>query len=696
MKRILALLFQIYFVNTCLWAYDYQTVYSHRTALFENEMKRIIGFKVDSAKFDGDSILFPFKNIQDKGNCYTTEGASWLGEKIIVNAHWNYFFNMLNDTIKIKTDAKLNETWTLYKRSDITITATVEKLELQAFLGLSDSVKTIILHVYDLSMSPMPHKLEGRILKLSKNYGQIQSSNFLVFPDCDMRYLYNDNFTLQTLVGLSNPIVGIQNLKWFDVHDFQVGDEMHVLKENSQYYLYPAPYYYIASTLNRNILKYINRENYTDSIVYRIDRNRSIVSLKQDNIVSVTYAHDTIRTVIYKNEAFDKLPASPVPMDYYLFSYFMNSENIISKIEPSMFDNLFKENDSCWTYIPWDGCYPEYKYMKGLGGPYSRCHGMGGEVENTELVYYKKGSDTWGTPFKEKINTDYKPLLTKNNQWNVLHSSSCPDIFIYNQTEVMKLSEDTVILGVMYKKLISAYDSLASKYKTIGCLREDRITNKVYYRPKNKNEFLLYDFDVKPNDTIKIPDFRSDGSFIYNNIVLSVDSIQIATETHKRITLNSRRVDDPVGSEFNNQVWIEGIGGTKGLLTSYYPGMIGGEIMNLLCFSRNDSLIFKNDVYGFDNCFYWQPVNTGINEINGNNELEAYPNPTHSIFSFKSTSLALGCTVEIMNITGMVILRTEVDANHNSVNLSNFGNGLYFYRLKSNGKLLKAGKVLKM
>ncbi|MFA5046733.1 MAG: T9SS type A sorting domain-containing protein [Paludibacter sp.] len=696
MKRMLILLFQIYFVSTCLWAYDYQTVYSHRTALFENESKQIVGFKIDSVKFDGDSILFPFKNIQEKiDNCFAPEGASWLGDKIIVSEHWNYFFNKHNDTVKIKTDAKLNETWTVYKRSDITVTGTIEKQEIQTILGLTDSVKTIVFHVYDMKMSPLPNKLDGKTIQLSKNYGLIQTYNFLIFPDYETYSFLSQKLEIFTLAGLTNPNIGVQNLKWFDVYDFQVGDEIHVLNENSLYFSTPVPYYFI-STQTRDILKYISRENYSDSIIYQVDRSQNIVSLLQDNIRWVKYSHDTIRSVIRKNEAFDKIPSSPVEGAYTLFAYFMRLGEIISKIEPNADKQPMKASDSCWSFQPWDGCSPEYMYMKGLGGPYSECWGMMGDRLKTELVYYKKGSDSWGTPFKSTINTGYKPLLTKNNQWNVLHSSCCPDIYKYNLTEVMKLSEDTVISGVLYKKLISAYDSLASQFTTIGYLREDRITNKVYYRPKNKNEFLLYDFDVKPNDTIKITDFRSDGSFKYNNIVLSVDSILIGAEFHKRITLNSQNPDNPVGSAFDNQVWIEGIGGTKGLLTSYYPGMPGGEIMNLLCFLRNDSLIFKNGVYGFDNCFYWQPVNTGINEINGNIDLEAYPNPTSAIFSFKSTSLTSTCTVELMNLTGAVVLRTEVDANHNSVNLSKLCNGLYLYRLISNGKLLKAGKVVKM
>ncbi|MDD5185259.1 MAG: hypothetical protein PHS84_08380 [Paludibacter sp.] len=144
MKQII-LFFMLLFVVFSLSAYDYQTVYSHRTALYADSQGAIKSMRIDSVKFDVDSILYPLKNIQQLDvDCSTPYGASWLGSKIIINKQWNYFLNENADTIKIKTDAKLNETWTVYRKTDTEIWATVTKVELLTFLGLTDSVKTIV------------------------------------------------------------------------------------------------------------------------------------------------------------------------------------------------------------------------------------------------------------------------------------------------------------------------------------------------------------------------------------------------------------------------------------------------------------------------------------------------------------------------------------------------------------------------
>jgi len=677
-------------VGLSLSAYDYQAVYSHRTALFENESKQIVGFKIDSVKFDGDSILYPFKNIQQlEDNCFTPDGASWLGNKIRINKSWNYFFNELNDTIKIKTDATLRQSWILYKRDNLLIDATVYFHDTMTVFGVLDSVKTIELQAYGSEISNFAHG----ILLLSKHFGLIKTYNFVVFPDYDTHYFFNNKLELHTLVGLTNPSAGVQNLKWFDIHDFQVGDELHINYKYNPFAFCSPPSTYLLE--KKTILSYLNRTNYADSIVYQIDKKEALINFSGSSNSGVIN-HDTIYSTIKRNPEFDKLPCETVVSGNTAFTHPMTNEEWLVKIRPSVYSEIWKStemNDSCWGATVADGCFPSFSYYQGMGGPYYECNGMMGESEENKLVYFKKGSTSWGTPLI--IDTDYIPLVINNNQWNILHSSCCPDINKYNLTEVLKIAEDTIIGYQIYKKLISAYDSLADGYKTIGYLREDRIAKKVYFKPKSQNEFLLYDFDVIPNDTIKITNPGSGSSLVYINVVLSVDSILIDNEAHKRITLNSRLAGITQGNAFDNQIWIEGIGGTKGLLTSYSPMMTGGEINNLLCFSKNDALIFKNEVYGFDNCFYWEK-NTGIDELKGSSDPLVFPNPTNDLFYFKSNLLPAACMVEILDITGTVIFNAEVDANRNSVNIGELSGGLYIFRLIYKGKLLKSGKIVKM
>ena len=163
MKKISTLFLSIIFAFN-LSAYDYQTVYSHRICLFGNENNQINSMRIDSVKFQIDSILYPMKNIQQLDvNCFTPYGTSWLGNKIIVKPDWNYFFNENNDTIKIKTDAKLNEKWTLYKKGDTYVFATITKIELLSFLGLTDTVKTIQLYAVIMTRRRWPDNFVLRL-----------------------------------------------------------------------------------------------------------------------------------------------------------------------------------------------------------------------------------------------------------------------------------------------------------------------------------------------------------------------------------------------------------------------------------------------------------------------------------------------------------------------------------------------------
>jgi len=93
--------------------------------------------------------------------------------------------------------------------------------------------------------------------------------------------------------------------------------------------------------------------------------------------------------------------------------YSMNIyNNIISKREPYIGDEINSNQDSCWHHILADGCFIANEYIKGLGGPYYICEGFNMERESRNLVYYKKGNTTWGTPL---ILTGIKSLESNSN-----------------------------------------------------------------------------------------------------------------------------------------------------------------------------------------------------------------------------------------------------------------------------------------
>lgn len=434
MKRFITFSLSL-FVVLSLSAYDYQTVYSHRTALFADSTGAIKSMRIDSVKFNVDSILYPLKNIQHLDvQCFTPYGASWLGNKIIVNKYWNYYFNGQNDTIKIKTDAKLNETWTVYQKNDTRVWATVTKVELLTFLGLTDSVKTIVFNAgittsnsSALKSNSFSTVSDGKTMLLSKHFGLINTFDFFVFPlqNSTMQYVSFvwDNYTL---AGLTNPNVGVQNLTWFDINDFQVGDELHVKYNYSQATFGPP-----SIITNNTIQKYLNRVNFVDSIVYQIETTADYKYYYNNVLSSSRFYKGVAKSVIKRDSLFDLLPNEPYILNNELLVNSMKKDSFITKNNTHRIP--FNKTMNCWSYqtdYNSDVCNFGYSFFsKGLGGPYfkieSGCWTIDTSTEENTLVYYKKGTTTWGTPL----------VITAIDQPEVQ-----PDIAVYPNPATDKIS----------------------------------------------------------------------------------------------------------------------------------------------------------------------------------------------------------------------------------------------------------------
>lgn len=381
----------LYKAPTSSFSKGYQSVYSHRKAYYQTETGKIETLKIDSIALLIDSVFFPSKTIQLVGNeCYTPNGSGWTGKAVFVNHRWNYFFNDDNDTIKIKTDAKLNESWTLFRRPDITIVATVTKWDTATVMSVVDSIKTITLKVYDMSMKPLPHRLDGAIIALSKNYGLTKTLNFHFVPE--QKYASVDYETDKlNLVGITHPELGAQNVKWFDVFDFQEGDEFHYVDWES--HLMGGG----NASERKYIIRILKRENFNDSILYTEDVE-SLLRYKENASVDyvTTYDHSQRVNVIYENPEFDYEPGTMV----------FNEDSTAIYVNSSFGFNgwgyretYYKEND-CWQKprIIDDVCN-SHTFAKGRGEVFSG----GGcwsdqDYSESQQVYYKKGTESWGVP----------------------------------------------------------------------------------------------------------------------------------------------------------------------------------------------------------------------------------------------------------------------------------------------------------
>jgi len=374
-------------------AQDYQTVCADRSALFKNPTNQIIGLRIDSVKIESDTILYPFATIQDVSaeGCFSPYKASWIGQKVIIKPNGNnLFFNRECDTITLKTRAQLHESWITFHRADTFIVeATVQNISSGEFFGLNDTVKTIHFRVSDQNGNTIEHDLNNLKVKISKNHGFVETLNFYLFPDFTVR-ITGDRLEKHTLVGLTNPDVGIQNLKWFDVFDFNAGDELHIIENRTG----NPPFSPFMEFEKKTIFNYLERTDYSDSIVYRCSRKQSIEKVYSDSS-SLEINSDTVKQVIHSNPGFDKFPGEPVIDSDLMYSYYMKNEQLLKKID-QLETQQFVFNNGCYRLVVGDACLREMEYFQGLSGPYYSCTGYVGDSEERKLVYYKKGETEWG------------------------------------------------------------------------------------------------------------------------------------------------------------------------------------------------------------------------------------------------------------------------------------------------------------
>ncbi len=81
-------------------------------------------------------------------------------------------------------------------------------------------------------------------------------------------------------------------------------------------------------------------------------------------------------------------------------------------------------------------------------------------------------------------------------------------------------------------------------------------------------------------------------------------------------------------------------------------------------------------------------VITGIPEVQSNN-FKMFPNPSNGVVNFRG--LSGNSQITVTNVYGETVMSAE---NTNSINLSNFVNGVYFVNIKSNGTVATEKIVL--
>ena len=264
-------------------------------------------------------------------------------------------------------------------------------------------------------------------------------------------------------------------------------------------------------------------------------------------------------------------------------------------------------------------------------------------------------------------------ILKDNSEWNILWQSTgvpTPE----SVTESLMVSGDTVVDGVLYKKVLRKLSSETHywhgslEYDLYGIIKEEE-SGKVFYKPKEQEiEYLLYDFGMNVNDTAVMFWCQNPNCEVH----VRIDSIatQHIAGAERRVFYVSSK--DMFGDEWHwLNTWVEGIGAMEGLLYSCHIVNAGGITLHeLLCYHEDGELVWQNSTY---NTCLIDPLSIQDNtEASG---LQVYPNPAKDRVVIEGMEAV---EVKVCNTSGQMVKTVR---GTNEIDIADLAKGVYLLRI---------------
>jgi len=405
MKTIIVILLAT--VSPFLGAQNWQNICSPGLTLFGDPGHNIASFRQDSViSAPGnslDSIYWSFctiRRILNDPNCYDTIFGSVLGNKVYKKVNGTFiFFNYSGDSIFLKTDAGMLQSWKLFSLPNSEyILATVSEIRNDSVCGMPDQIKIITLQAKNAANQNIENIFNNKQMILSRNYGLTRIYDVVKFPNDTTPYI---------LEGKSNPAIGLQDFSIQETFNFDIGDEFH----------YDFNWGCSLGTFSEKTIKTILFKEVSsteDTIIYTSERCMQRFSAPPP---VYEYIHDTISetVILHENAFYSKFNRQPQEFypdhPYTIDGFYKNSASFNNRSKKRFYVDYYSKNLTldCWNYHIY---YPHYDYSTGLGHTYYFYQYLYYNEPNSiivtkqlELVYYRKGTETWGTPLAPDCET---------------------------------------------------------------------------------------------------------------------------------------------------------------------------------------------------------------------------------------------------------------------------------------------------
>ena len=399
MKKIILTI--LFIAPVLLYAQNYTNICSSGPAFYKlGNLTQVKAYKSTSMAIPGggDTIFYSFATIRDTAaDCRDTTKGSIFGRKVYrrqVDGMF-LFFNKKNDTVYVNTKALLNDAWRFTKlTSAVYLEAKVIFLGQDTVMGVLDEVKKVELQAKRNDGTPQTSPWNGKYFVMSKHYGLSRFFDVVNLPSDTNSY---------TLVGKLKPVIGIQDFGWKEVYNYNIGDVLHFSGYLTSYVGNP-------SSTWKEIQTCIAKTSYgtgVDSVLYKFDRCRSTVTNPGGNHV---YLHDTL-TFKYNFKALAndstilRYPDQFIRKNTYASQYDRYMKAMNNRQTKKVGEDRYRFLNSCFT-LPTGSITVNRGYSEGLGiSEYFR--GDSDSQEYNKLVYFKKGTETWGSP----VGTQCSPIL---------------------------------------------------------------------------------------------------------------------------------------------------------------------------------------------------------------------------------------------------------------------------------------------
>lgn len=270
---------------------------------------------------------------------------------------------------------------------------------------------------------------------------------------------------------------------------------------------------------------------------------------------------------------------------------------------------------------------------------------------------------------------DYESILgTSSTSWNI--ARTVPDEVL---TDSIFTTGETSIGN-------HTYQSVGHANYTYGHIREDIQTGKVwFYSATSNTEYLIMDLSLAVGDpfVLNIPGTEQDSTVL-------VESVYFDVNGKKHITLD---FDLYMANE--KLTFIEGVGPNAGILFLEQDSWdyFAETVTYLLCAHKDEVQTFSNTTYDGD-CNL-DDLGTGIDRSQ-DIPWSLYPDPFEDFATLSFESLkGKNVSLIICDITGKPVKTVEnITEGQTSIQRNNLPQGLYFFKLQTEGKQVASGKMV--